>query len=458
MKANQVRSTPANGRLQRAFAVGFGGLLGLALLKFGNPALFDSLVSWPTNGYEWALNPWPIAIGHGLLVAVALVGVVAARRAFPARLWLAALPAVWLGWQCLAATQTVDAELTRATLKHFAACVACFYLGLFALASVRLTVHFFWPIIAGFLLMLAVGFQQQFGGLEASREYFFTYVYPQLPFVSPEYLKKISSERIFSTQFYPNALAGVILLLLPMTLTVLWQHLARFTAAARGFLAGMVAMAALACLFWSGSKGGWLLLVAMVMIVLLRLPVPIRLKVALAGIVLVVSLAGFGWRYAAFFQRGATSVIARFDYWEAAMRTAAGNPMVGTGPGTFQIAYQAIKRPESEMARLAHNDYLQQASDSGWPGFAAYLAWVLGTLHCTRPSAGRLTAPGGVLRFSVWLGLVGWSLQSLLEFGLYIPALAWCGFGWMGWLLATTARPGSKRLDKPASAGYAPGQ
>jgi hypothetical protein len=37
--------------------------------------------------------------------------------------------------------------------------------------------------------------------------------------------------------------------------------------------------------------------------------------------------------------------------------------------------------------------------------------------------------------FTVWLGVLGWSLQGLVEFGLYIPALAWPAFAFLGWLL-----------------------
>jgi hypothetical protein len=37
--------------------------------------------------------------------------------------------------------------------------------------------------------------------------------------------------------------------------------------------------------------------------------------------------------------------------------------------------------------------------------------------------------------FAVWLGLLGWSLQSCVEFGLYLPALAWPAFAFLGWLL-----------------------
>lgn len=452
MKANPAGLTRQSDGLARAFAVLFGVLLGLALLKFVNPAVFEPLVDWPTNGYEWAINPWPVVIGYALLATVALLGIFVVRRSVAGPRWLVALPLVWLGWQCASATHTVDAELTRSTLKHFAACVVCFYLGLFVLAQRRNPTCFLLPICGAFFVVLAMGIQQHFGGLEESRQYFFTYVYPQMPSVPPEYLKKLSSDRIFSTQFYPNALAGVVLLLLPATLVTIWQSKRRLTAAARTFLGGVVGLAAFACLYWSGSKGGWLLMLVIGMVALVRLPFATRLKVALVGVVLVAGLAGFALKYAGFFQRGAKSVSARFDYWEAAARTSAANPVFGTGPGTFGVAYKAIKRPESEMSRLAHNDYLQQVSDSGFVGFLAYLVLIVGSLYHTRPASGNLGDAESVLRLSIWLGLLGWSLQGLMEFGLYIPALAWCSFGWMGWLLGT-----AKPIDKPLPGDYSLG-
>jgi hypothetical protein len=450
MKANNARPTGQSDGLARVFAVLFGVVLGLALLKFVNPAVFEKLVEWPTNGYEWVINPWPVVIGYWLLAVVALLGIFVLQRKIAAPRWLIVLPLLWLGWQFVAATHTVDAGLTRSTLKHFSACVVCFYLGLFSLAQLRDPVHFLWPICGGFLVLIAVGIQQHFGGLEESRQYFFTYVYPQTPSVPPEFLKKISSDRIFSTQFYPNALAGVLLLLLPATLVVIWQSKRWLTAAARTFLIGVVGLAALACLYWSGSKGGWLLMLVVGIAALLRLQFATRLKVVLVGVVLMAGLAGFALKYAEFFQRGATSVSARFDYWDAALRTTAANPLFGTGPGTFAIPYKQIKRPESEMARLTHNDYLQQLSDSGLVGFVFYVVFIVGALCFGKPSLGHAGSDQEILRFSIWLGLLGWSLQSLLEFGLYIPTLAWYSFACLGWLVGCTAKP----IDKPQSADY----
>ena len=198
----------------------------------------------------------------------------------------------------------------------------------------------------------------------------------------------------------------------------------------------------MACLYWSGSKGGWLLMLMLGLIVLLRLPFSQRLKIMLVTGMLLGGLAGFFWRHAIFFQKGATSVSARFDYWQAAVQTAKDKPLFGSGPGTFAIAYKKIKRPESEMSRLVHNDYLEQASDSGMPGLLAYALFIVTAVVWSFPKAGTTTAAKseGLLVFAVWLGVLGLCLQSLVEFGLYLPALAWPAFTLLGWLL------GRKRL------------
>jgi len=166
--------------------------------------------------------------------------------------------------------------------------------------------------------------------------------------------------------------------------------------------------------------------------------VPIRrpIKIAIISAVLVVGLAGFFARYLGFFQKGATSVSARFDYWRAAVQTTAANPIVGTGPGTFSLAYQKLKRPESEMARLTHNDYLEQASDSGVPGFLTYTISVVGCLFL----GFKRRAFTDWRMFTLWLGLLGWFLQGTMEFGLYLPALAWPAFSLLGFLISTAKK------------------
>lgn len=457
--------------MPRFFAVVFGAFLGLSLLKFGNPPIMEQWVSAPTNPYEFVLGyPWPIAWGYGLLGAVAVLGLFAARWNTGAPKWLLVLPLAWLIWQVAASAHSVRPELSQPTVAHFVACVVCFYLGYFSLSRVK-DLRLFWlGLVCALLVVVAFGWQQHFGGLEETRRYFYLYEYPKMKGVPPEYLKKIASTRIFGTLFYPNALAGVLLLLLPLALAVAGQARRLLTPAARWFLVSLIALGGLGGLYWSGSKGGWLLLLLLVFLALLRLPSGKALKVTLVTVVLVGGLAGFFWKYSGFFQKGATSVAARFDYWSAALKTTSTHPLFGTGPGTFAVPYQNLKRPESEMARLVHNDYLEQASDSGLVGFVTYTLFVAAALVLGAPRPWTLPAAAGAGRSlpgepvaaktagpelgavagspaapdwitcCIWLGTLGWALQSLLEFGLYIPALAWPAFTFLGLLLGRRSK------------------
>jgi O-antigen ligase len=146
-------------------------------------------------------------------------------------------------------------------------------------------------------------------------------------------------------------------------------------------------------------------------------------------------LAFFG-RHAGYFEAGASSLAARRDYWQAAGRMIQARPWLGYGPGTFQIPYREIKPPKAEMARLAHNDYLQQGCDAGMPALLLYAGFVLVPLWVLRPAflrgGGRRGGTEAGVSLGVWLGLVGFAGQGLVEFGLYIPALAWPFFLLLG--------------------------
>jgi putative inorganic carbon (HCO3(-)) transporter len=198
----------------------------------------------------------------------------------------------------------------------------------------------------------------------------------------------------------------------------------------RGVLIGIFGYLGFACLYWSGSKGGWLIALMMTAVAVLQLQFSRKLKVTLVSIGLVLGLVLFFLRFSGYFQKGATSVSARLTYWTAAVQTVKDRPLFGSGPGTFSIAYAKIKPPEAEMAKLAHNDYLEQASDSGIVGGLAFAGFIFSSLILLYPTA-RSEGWGGL---AIWLGLLGWAAQGFLEFGLYIPALAWPAFLFLGYL------------------------
>jgi len=433
------KSEPVIDAWEYVFTGGVGVWLALALIKFGNPIILDQQIRAPANLDELLIQPWPVAWGYALLAFVFIVGWRCWSWHAPVPTWLLIVPVIWLSWQFVSATRTVDRTLTVATLPHFAACVAAFYLGLFALARVTRLGPFWLGLAGGFAVVLITGWKQHFGGLEETRRFFFSL--PDWQSYPPEFLKKISSDRIYSTLFYPNALAGLILLLLPVSLSIVWQVTRASVPWLKFAVVGIIAVLGLGSLYWSGSKTGWLIAMIQASAVFLQSRLRMRSKVIIVMATLSIGLGLFWVKYQDYFDRGATSVAARFDYWRAACQTLAKKPILGSGPGTFMVAYQELKPPEAEMARLAHNDFLQQGSDSGWVGLVAYIAWLWGAITLLgRKSRANWTV------FSVWLGLVGMALQSVVEFGLYIPALSWPFFILLGWRLGTGESPNG--IDK----------
>lgn len=456
MSATRAKPGPAPAARAGWWPVVAGVFLAFVLLKLGNPVVLDHVAAPPEGWLEVVTETWPALWGYGVLAVVVVMAAMHWRRPAGVPGWALILPGVWLAWQFVAAATTVDAALTKVVLPQFAATVTCFWLGLSAggCAGAR---RVWLGLLAGLLVVLGSGFRQQYGGLAASREYFYEHEktgWKELPkeelerleasrllvrkpdgsyTTNPDLLPKLVKDRIFGTLVYPNALAGAVLLLLPGALITVWGVTTRLQNVTRGVLVGLIAYMGLACLYWSGSKAGWLIALVVGGAALLNLPLPKALKTGLVVVVAVGGLAGFGWKYQSYFAGGARSANARFDYWSVAWQTALDRPLLGSGPGTFYAVYRQKKRPDAEMARLAHNDYLQQAADSGAMGLLSFGGFIWASLAILY----RLTRSDWAL-FTVWLGLLGWALQGFVEFGLYIPALAWTAFFLIGWLWAAT--------------------
>jgi O-antigen ligase len=262
---------------------------------------------------------------------------------------------------------------------------------------------------------------------------------------NPVVLAKFAKGRVMGTLVYPNALAGAVLLLLPLALTLAFGA-KKLRPAIRAIVIALTCFLGGAGFFWTGSKLGWLIAMGIGGLYLLRLNWPARLKITTLAIVAILGLGIFAVRFHNYFAAGATSAGARLDYWRAAVQTTVNNPLVGSGPGTFQRPYAQIKSPDAEMARLAHNDYLEQFSDSGIPGGIFYGAWIILALVTI---VKRVWKTGNQFIFATFIGLLGWFVQGIGEFSLYIPALAWTAFILLGCLLALTGN----QFDKNRGAG-----
>jgi O-antigen ligase len=404
----------------------------VAVLKFGYPIVLESLITPPENASAAIFESWQIELGYLLMGPLIVAGLFAVPWKGLKFRWPLLLPAIWLGWQFIAAAYSISPRLSGMTVQHFAACVILFYLGCFAMKEAR-NPWLLWTALALALCwIIHIGFEQHFGGLEATRKMILN-ANPGAAPLDPAYLARVSGGRVFSTFSNPDALAGGLELLLPISLVFLWQITPKVHPVMRWAFVIILGGCGLACLYWSRSKAGWLVALVAGMIVLGYSNLSANWKRGLIWGVLILGLAGFGIRNAAFFHKEKNSVGARFTYWRAAIQIAREHPVTGTGPGTFGASYAKIKQPNDEMARLCHNDYLEQACDSGFLGFLAYLTmfvWVLIGLYRYRI---REKLIGYDIHFAIGLGLLCLCLHSLVDYHLYMPALAWPMFFLMGY-------------------------
>ena len=473
----------------RIFLILIGAWLFTALFLFTNPVILDYLhppknIGLPTESLGIKSGDYSNAKPYiGILSVLGLACLLGISRLKNPKFqlpihcpkWIVYLPLIWFLWQLISLIQSEDHELSKVTVIHFGSCIAAYYLGIFVLARIRYAKLALWGASLGLIINLIDASQEHFGGLEQTRNNIISQIesgeldpskiaphlqeqgkilpveikklIDQLPSDTASKLKKFPVEilkrwyspRVYGHMFYPNALAGIILLLLPVTLALLFEKGQWLIA--RLILAFLLTVIGLACLYWSGSKGGWLISLVLLVIWLLHFPISKKLKISLASAAMLIGLIGFSIKYADYFDKGATSVGARLGYWNAAIKTAIKEPFLGTGPGTFRIAYQRHRPPKAEPTRLTHNDYLQQASDSGWPGFAFYglflgsSIWTLSRRQFSEP-----------VFIAMRLGLLAWALQGAIEFGLYIPALAWPAWLMLGWLLAVPINQFDKSL------------
>ena len=109
------------------------------------------------------------------------------------------------------------------------------------------------------------------------------------------------------------------------------------------------------------------------------------------------------------------------------------NPLFGSGPGTFALAFQSarpVQTPTQEWANSAHNDLLQSLVELGFLGFALWLLIVGAAIYFTPLKA--------TLRRSHWLtaGLLGVLTVAMFNFVTPVPTTCLWMFFLLGLSLA----------------------
>jgi O-antigen ligase len=119
------------------------------------------------------------------------------------------------------------------------------------------------------------------------------------------------------------------------------------------------------------------------------------------------------------------NLVHRLNLWQGTWHMIKDNPVAGTGPGTFETAYPLYQQPGyTVLARYAHNDILQFASDTGFLVFPLML-WLLFLFFKTGfakfQSRSRQTSG---IALGCMAGVIAILIHSYSDGNLQIPANA----------------------------------
>lgn len=392
--------------------------------------------------------------------------------------------------------------LARGVLIQAVACTAAYLVAANTARSRRARLALCAALTAGTLAVSLYGLYQHFHGFEETRAAFVS-AGGNAGDRDSAFASRLYSNAIFSTFFYPNALAGFFVVAIPFAVSLLLTrrqeavraaaagYLALLAAASAvwAFLPGLpgrpfllaglfVAAAALAAgldvaerrvggllqailiapvavlpawaLILTAAEGAWLALAAAC--VLGPLLFVGRCKTAGALLIALALLLSAVW-CAGWIPDGlAGSFDVRMDYWRAAWAMWRAHPLAGMGPGTFAGAYPAFRLPGSEEGRMAHSAYLGLAAETGLAGLAAFLAMAGMWLAALRAGAARREPLAAAALVSVCAFLI----HNAADVGFVVPGTTFTLWLLVGVGAGASAPPREwKRLPRVAGLGLA---
>ena len=290
------------------------------------------------------------------------------------------------------------------------------------------------------------GIYQYFEGLDKTRAMIERYYSNQY---SPEFMGRLSTEKAFSTFVFPPALAGFLILVMPLSISMCLTKLS-----GRKWIYYLLSVLIFFCLILTFSKGGWIAgLFSMMLFIFIWLTVIKGVKKNLVAIAAAIPVLIFTLLIVSDclpkvnLSEFVGSFHVRLGYWKSVPSMVKDFFFLGSGPGTFGTIYPAHRLLHGRETQMAHNNFLQILVETGVAGFLAFIwLWIkffgrgisliMGSFSAT-PFAEK---EDRMLILGCFAGITGFLLHSFVDFGLYIPGITMTAFLFLG-LIGTSADP-----------------
>ncbi len=242
---------------------------------------------------------------------------------------------------------------------------------------------------------------------------------------------------------HPNAVAGTLLLLIPLCLPPLSQTWGgeRINARLRRGAAGAVLIVALALLLLTQSRGGWLGATAIALALVLyrfrgmrarpAVPIVLAFGLACAVVALGTALPGASWAGADLSVKWA----GRLEIWRLGYLFMRDFPWTGVGFNGFRHLTSILYAPGDQTGGLdiahPHNMWLSAGVDLGIPGIAAYgVLWVLGIRRLLRVAATGSQREVLISQclLASWAGFWTFGIADAIPLGTKLGTALWLSF------------------------------
>ncbi len=265
--------------------------------------------------------------------------------------------------------------------------------------------------------------------IKALMQYFYEFSYLS-QHIAAENIPLSLEHRVFSTFISPNAMAGFLLLVLPLSI-ILSEIAGNSQKKLFAFILSMLIFTGLLLTF---SRAGWFIAVLLFVVLVVLGPRDIRKgilsKIFVIAILLLCALVSLF-----FLQNFKTSLLnvlspeifsasikGRVDFWTTSWKIFRAYPYLGSGLGTFASIFPQFQI-SGHYSQHAHNTYLEMFAEMGIIGGSAFLVLLIGTW------AGMLSSwwsTKDVQNRAIILGLgagaFGFLIHNFLSFSWYIPA------------------------------------
>ena len=237
----------------------------------------------------------------------------------------------------------------------------------------------------------------------------------------------------------PNSLAGLLELMTPVCLVLLFSRAVRPSAK---IVCGWLALVFIFAIVLTGSRGGWIGLGGALLLWPLLMGRDWQRKVLGAATVLLCAAAGLWALY-----QGSEYARMRIDpflegkfetsrplIWKAGWQMWREAPLLGRGAAAYNVLFDQY-RPRGFLNEpdWTHNDYLNTLSDYGLVGFALWFGagavLLLAGWAAVRRARREVTSTENVFALAKWklgllLGLLAYGIHLGVDFHTKIPALA----------------------------------